>query len=357
MKYAPSMPYLIIATMIAIIIMARLWTVAATKRYLSTSTIAVGGKIGKIIQWFAVSISMILIAFSAMRPIIFQKPASTSVDRPDSLYNFFFVVDSSPSMAAQDTGYTKTRLEYARDDMLTILKTYPHAQYSLITYSHSSRMDWPLSRDNWSVAHRLRTLKPYNSSTYLDIEQVNRHSIYQFLQPQIEYEHKLHPKNLNFIVLFSTGDPLSKEHLTTQGTKGMYTIPYVNGGAYFLYGTKTGGSIVAFIDKGKKIYVNGADDEKLIVSTDINAARLISKQLHVQLIPRTKPGQTQTFLRTLHQTIEEKSRHKPPFIDYYWITAAVGLLVLLFVVYFILTDSPIVDYVQRRRRNARHGIS
>ena len=148
--------------------------------------------------------------------------------------NVFLIVDRSADSGVEDYGIPGTgesRITGMRDDIAALVKQYPAARYALITFASRASLDWPLSKDVWSLLPTIAALTPDQSGPEagLDVDAAAAANVlrYQLMQAAQQY-----PGSRNVVLYFGSGAPGSRaprgDFDLTQGS--------VNGGAVLGYG-------------------------------------------------------------------------------------------------------------------------
>lgn len=350
MNFVPILPFAIIVIISLLLLLSRLWTTYPLFKVFTSKNVSLRTKLGHAFPWFAFSMSIGLIAFSALRPVVIHQKPLTKETHPESIYNFFLVVDSSPSMRVKDDGGTLTRIEQARKDILDFMNKYPYAHYSLITYSHSAQLNWPLSDDNWTLSQKIRSLNTYDSTTASDVYRANPLAPLLYLRPQISYVAQYEPTSENYILYFSTGDPLAKKDKKSNTTTKIPRVEGSSGGIYFLYGTKNGGKIIAFTNQGKNVYVE-QDNGPMQVGIDKKKAQELSTRLGLDLVQRTEnvPIQTAFDSKELLKSTTVSYENIQNFLSLYWILALISLITLFIALFFVTQNSMIVKMWKKKK--------
>jgi Ca-activated chloride channel homolog len=97
-----------------------------------------------------------LLFVAALRPGL---PGPGELARAANL-SVFFVVDTSTSIAAEDYGSGRPRLDGVRADILALSAELPGARYSILTFDGDTRVRLPLTTDTTALEAAVETLAP-----------------------------------------------------------------------------------------------------------------------------------------------------------------------------------------------------
>jgi len=230
MTFQPVLPWPILAVVAGALALARL--VALRQVLLSAGP---GRRSRAVLRWSGVTVAVLLLIAATTRPSYRddENRRGTTAAAGANL-NVFLIVDRSADSGVEDYGIPGTgesRITGMRDDIAALVKQYPAARYALITFASRASLDWPLSKDVWSLLPTIAALTPDQSGPEagLDVDAAAAANVlrYQLMQAAQQY-----PGSRNVVLYFGSGAPGSRaprgDFDLTQGS--------VNGGAVLGYG-------------------------------------------------------------------------------------------------------------------------
>ncbi|MDR2566013.1 MAG: VWA domain-containing protein [Bifidobacteriaceae bacterium] len=195
------------------------------------------------------------------------------------------LVDTSPSIAAEDWDGSEPRLDGVRADLKALAEEYAGAHVGIIVFDSSARLLMPLSTDPGAVAAAADTLTPVPAwvasgssiSAGLDL-----------LEDTLARLADEHPERARLVYYLGDGEQ------TTEAVVDSFAgvAPLVDGGAVFGYGTAEGGPMledrqtIVGQSTGPGEYIRGPDGERGISRIDEEALRTIASELGVEYVHR-----------------------------------------------------------------------
>ncbi len=168
-----------------------------------------------------------------LRPMIPSKSHMVTMTNLD----FVFAIDNTISMNAEDYIGNNTRLSGVRSDVKKIVDRFPGARYTLITFDNSSKVPIPATKDTDTFYEAVEVLRPYNSYyaigsnlnvPYDDILRITKSS-------------KESKDRITVLIFISDGEIMGEKTYMNSLKSYNEIAQYIDAGAVFGYGTKTGG--------------------------------------------------------------------------------------------------------------------
>jgi Ca-activated chloride channel family protein len=251
-----------------------------------------GGRLTAVLlRWGALTLAIVCVFVAALRPSTSQgrqepltsPPVAAPSDNPT--LNIFLLVDRSPNSWADDFGPQHDhRMAGVRADLKAIVRQFPHANFSVIAFSATARVDWPLSADTWGLEAFLENYSAYQVAAGA-LDRVDPTAASPLLNQGLDTARQHHPGSQNLVFYFGEG---RRGH---DAPPGAFTPGpgLVSGGAVLGYGSAAGGRVPErWGDDGTVVYAQGADGP-LIVAPDEAALRQIAGQLSLPYSHRS-PG-------------------------------------------------------------------
>ncbi|MDR1633728.1 MAG: VWA domain-containing protein [Bifidobacteriaceae bacterium] len=196
------------------------------------------------------------------------------------------LVDTSPSVAAEDWDGKQPRLEGVRADLAALAEEYAGAHIGIIVFDSSARLLMPMSTDPGAVAAAADTL------TAVPAWLASGSSISagrELLADTLARLAEEHPERARLVYYLGDGEQ------TTDALVGSFeqAAELVDGGAVFGYGTAKGGRMrerqEAFMDPllGSAPYITGPDGEVGVSRIDEEALQQIATELGVPYVHRS----------------------------------------------------------------------
>lgn len=251
-----------------------------------------GGRFaGLLLRWGSLTLAILCVFVAALRPGTRQSdheppkppPLAAPSDRP--LLNIFLVVDRSPNSWADDFGSKRDyRMVGIRADLKAIARQFPHANFSVIAFGTSARVDWPLSADTWSLEAFLENYSAFQVDPGA-IDRVDPTAASGLLNQGLHLAKQQYPASHNLVFYLGEG-----RRGRAAGPGAFAPGPgLVSGGAVLGYGSAAGGRVPEqWDDDGQMTYLQGPDGP-LVVTPDEDALRQIADQLSVPYSHRS-PG-------------------------------------------------------------------
>ncbi|MDR2377975.1 MAG: VWA domain-containing protein [Bifidobacteriaceae bacterium] len=195
------------------------------------------------------------------------------------------LVDTSPSLAAEDWDGARPRLEGVKADLAAIGRRYSGARVAIVAFDSQARLAMPLSSDPGAVQAAADTLSPApiwrasGSSISAGL------ALLEDLMARLAEEH---PERARLVYYLGDGEQ------TTQAAVESFAsvAPLVDGGAVFGYGTAAGGQMLEHHETvlGEPLapsdYIIGSDGRPGLSRVDEQALAAIAAQLGVAYVHR-----------------------------------------------------------------------
>ena len=226
---------------------------------------------------------VVLLLLAAARPGLAGADASVV----SSDLNVFFVVDVSPSSAAQDYDGASPRLTGMQADINAVAAELPGARYSLISFDSTAKMLLPLTTDTTALRTLTQVLTPGSSYTSKG-SSISAAS--EMLGERLAAAQESHPHRPRLVFYLGDGEQTaaSAPKPFTHGTE------LIDGGAVLGYGTAAGGHMRDYsysADKpGPYILDKSAGYTPATSRIDEKALATVAKQLRVPYIHRGNPA-------------------------------------------------------------------
>lgn len=201
--------------------------------------------------------------------------------------NVYFVVDVTPSVAAEDYNGTSQRLEGMKSDIAALATELAGARFSLISFDSNARVTLPLTTDATALATMTEVLtpKPTFISKGSSISVSN-----QLLGQRLADAAESHPERPRLV--FYLGDGEQTADAAPEPFKD--NMELIDGGAVLGYGTATGGKMREYSfssnTPGPYILDKAAQYKPAISRIDEKALTGIATQLNVPYLHREQPG-------------------------------------------------------------------
>lgn len=204
---------------------------------------------------------------------------------------YYFIIDLTGSMAAEDYNGDAQRLTGVKADITEIIEENPGAHYSVIAFSSTATEQLPLTTDSRAVLAWLDTARR-ESSDRSEGSSINR--------PRQELENVLtrsidnNPQNIRVALFFTDGENTdnrstsSDEAVQYEGLADMIDEGYVFG-----YGTEEGGPMLSSrwgIDEDFDYITDPATGDPAISYLDEENLAELADQLEIEYIHRGSPG-------------------------------------------------------------------
>ncbi len=271
-------------------------------------------------RWAGLTCAGLLLIVASLRVVITDADEAVTRSAGDDQPNVFLLVDRSPDMAVRDLD-GRTRMDVARDDLQTLIDRYPHGRFTVIGFSATPTLDWPLSADTWSLKPVLESVTPYAYSSDA-VEQTNAGAASTVLRYQLISAVQQYPRAKTLVFYLGAGARESRlparQFEPPEGS--------VDGGAVIGYGTRAGGPI-----PGTDVGRSPIDDTSL---------RAVADQLQVPYVDRSTDD---AFAAALPEGGAESGSE--PVVtaargqtETYWVPASIAAVLLLIELYFVLRD-------------------
>lgn len=217
-------------------------------------------------------IIVILLFIINIRPMI---PSGTSQTLASNL-DVLFVIDTTISMNAEDYNGTNTRLSGVKKDCEYIIKTLSGARYSIITFSNSTRIITPYTKDINTTIETIDILEPINQ-TYAKGSSLN--SPIEVITQALKSSEKKDDK-IRIIFFISDGEITDDSELESYKDISQY----ITNGAVLGYGTSSGGYMKARTRYSDELEYIKYNNSKALSKIDESNLKSIAKDLGVSYI-------------------------------------------------------------------------
>ncbi|MGN7200034.1 VWA domain-containing protein [Arthrobacter sp. SAFR-044] len=288
--------------------------------------------------WLRRATIVLLLLAAALRPSL----PGGSVQAATADLNVFFVVDTTPSMVAEDYGNGAPRLEGVRKDIKAIAEELPGARFSVITFDTTAHVRMPLSTDTLALETITDVIEP-QVTAYARGSSITAAN--QVLSERLAAARDSQPDRPRLVYYLGDGEQTSgKEPATMKVDDGL-----VAGGAVLGYGTSGGGRMKkntgqpsdgggtqgGNVPPARPDYVQdtrpGSSGDALSV-IDEGRLRNIASQLGVPYVHRAAGAPVADMLQQAHPGKPEHSDQDGSLSaarELYWIFAAGAFLLAL----------------------------
>lgn len=226
---------------------------------------------------------VLLVVLAAARPGLGGAPAPVA----NTELNVFFVVDTTPSSAAEDYNGSSPRLDGMKADIMALAEEFAGARFSLITFDSSAATVLPLTTD----ATALRTLtevidpRPTFNSKGSSISVAD-----SVLAGRLAAAQQAHPERPRLVYYLGDGEQTA----ATTPAPFKDSPGLVDGGAVLGYGTAAGGKMrdrsFGSDKPGPWIVDKEASYAPAVSIIDEQALRNVAGQFKVPYVHREAPG-------------------------------------------------------------------
>ncbi|MGB3373693.1 MAG: VWA domain-containing protein [Microbacterium sp.] len=269
---------------------------------------------------WALRLGMIVVVFAMLlRPGI---PGGTSQTLATDT-DIVIVVDTTASIIAEDWNGDEPRLTGVRDDVQSIIDTYPGARFSLISFDAAAQLRLPLTTDATALMSSLDVMLPEitDQSRGSSISIANR-----MLTDTLAAAAKASPDRSRMVFYLGDGEQTSSREPESFTS----SAKYVDGGAVLGYGTAEGGPMKKTTGRAGASPGSGdASDyieyqgERALSVIDEDNLKKISEQLGVEYQHRTAQAEI-ALPEAPTSTIDyATSGEVGNIIELYWILALV----------------------------------
>lgn len=217
------------------------------------------------------------------------RPGLVGADAPvaNTELNVYFVVDVTPSVAAEDYNGAAQRLDGMKSDIAALATELAGARFSLISFDSNAQVTLPLTTDATALQTMTSVLTP--TSTFISkgssISVAN-----QLLGQRLSAGAQSHPERPRLV--FYLGDGEQTADAAPEPFKDNTEL--IDGGAVLGYGTAAGGKMREYSfssgSPGPYILDKAAQYKPAISSIDEKALTGIAAQLNVPYVHRDQPG-------------------------------------------------------------------
>ena len=256
--------------------------------YLSIAVLLLAGAVTLLMKgataarWrFAALVVLVLVA--GARPGLVGASAPVA----NTELNVYFVVDVTPSVAAEDYNGTSQRLEGMKSDIAALATELAGARFSLISFDSSAKVTLPLTTDATALQTMSEVLTPKSAfiSKGSSISVAN-----QLLGQRLGAAAESHPERPRLV--FYLGDGEQTADAAPEPFKDNTEL--IDGGAVLGYGTAGGGKMREYSfssdTPGPYILDKAAQYKPAISSIDEKALADIAAELNVPYVHREQPG-------------------------------------------------------------------
>ncbi|MDO4773775.1 MAG: vWA domain-containing protein [Candidatus Saccharibacteria bacterium] len=265
--------------------------------------------------------------------VMILRPATPGGSRAtgNALLDVYFMIDTTPSVIAEDYNGNQPRIEGIRHDVKQIAKELTGARFSIIGFDNQVVQHLPLTHDTTTLAGAIDTLSAqeplYAAGSSIDAG-LDR------LTKELRRIADRSPNRGR--VVFYMGDG---EQTTDESPKSFHALkPLIKGGAVLGYGTTSGGKMADEVrrrwDNNKQAYLKDRSGKALsppdaVSKLDEDNLRTIANQAGLRYIHRTKPDDTKEITATIDiGEIIKSSDETSTYEDWYWIIAPVAIVLL-----------------------------
>lgn len=256
---------------------------------------------------------------------IVATPEEDEVERIESDYNVFFVVDTTSSIAAEDWD-GQPRLVGVREDIETIVEQFPNSRYAMITFDSEAIMRVPITSDSTAVISAARTLRQEitSGSSGSSVGTASA-MLSEVMSANFDETKKA------VVFFFSDGEQTSAQPREGYEAAGLF----VDTGLVLGYGTEEGAPMrirSGYSEEGEGNYIVGADGEVGISTIDEANLQQIAEELNVEYVKRNPGSPLNVAPGGDGSLIGEVSTNSVSVFGLYWVFALlviVGMLLLL----------------------------
>lgn len=228
-------------------------------------------------RWGVRSAGVACLSLALAQPGVGQQLAELAADQVDVV----FVVDVSPSVAAEDWDDGQERLAGIKQDMLQLAEQHAGARIAVIKFNASAMQVQPFMRDHSALEQTVDLLAPedwwhtHGSSIYAAGEQ---------LTALLETSAEQHPNHARLVYYFGDGEHTAAEQAGTFRKAAQY----VSGGLVLGYGTERGARIPAYEDGQRtESFINDNRGRDGISQLNPKALADIAQELGVDSVVRS----------------------------------------------------------------------
>jgi Ca-activated chloride channel family protein len=222
------------------------------------------------------------------------RPAFGHSRQPAQLSNLdvFFVVDTTPSAAAEDYDGHQPRLVGMRADIKAIAASLSGARFTLVTFANATDIRVPLTTDPTALDTAVDLVNPYDS-LYSDGSGIDEPV--SAVTKQLAEAKAEQPERTRIVIYLGDGEQTARRPV---GSFAPWA-PYVSGGAVLGYGSTAGGRM-RYYSTGTgptKDYVTGPDGLPAASKYAPQTLQAAASQIAVPFTHRTAPGPVRASLR------------------------------------------------------------
>ena len=242
--------------------------------------------------------------------------------------NVFFVVDVSPSSAAEDYDGASPRLVGMQTDINALAAELPGARYSLISFDNTAKVLLPLTTDATALRTLTQVLAPGSAYTS---KGSSISAAGELLGDRLAAAQESHPNRPRLVFYLGDGEQTaaSAPKPFTHGTE------LIDGGAVLGYGTAAGGHMRDYsysADKpGPYILDKSANYTPATSRIDEKALASVARQLDVPYIHRGNPAGISAALAASAPTLAAQAGNSEQAgagrWELYWLFALAGFAV------------------------------
>ena len=226
---------------------------------------------------------VVLVLVAGARPGLVGAPAPVA----NTELNVYFVVDVTPSSAAEDFNGKSPRIEGMKGDIQALATELAGARFSLITFDSKASVTLPLTTDATALATMTEVISP--KPAY--ISQGSSISVaHQLLAQRLADSAKNHPERPRLVFYLGDGEQTAAQAPEPFKDK----MELIDGGAVLGYGTTAGGKMREYsfssTSSGPYILDKSANYAPAISRIDEKALAGIASQLDVPYVHREQPG-------------------------------------------------------------------
>lgn len=282
-------------------------------------------------RWFLIPALVLSLAGVAINPgmqtTVTGEKMTESGEQYVSEFDVVFVVDTTSSIAAEDWGDGKTRLDGVKADINTIVGEYPSARFAIITFDRTASLRVPMTTDSSSVISSANTLRQEatgNSRGSTIGEAAD-------LLTSTLASNKADEERNVLVFFFSDGENTSSdEQASFEASK-----PFISSGAVLGYGTEEGGKMKrrdGYNEPGVD-YITDVSGKPGVSQIDEDNLKKVAKELGVKYIHRTADTPLNVTANAEGSDIGDIEATTTKTDQFYWMFALASMLILATMLY------------------------
>lgn len=226
---------------------------------------------------------VVLVVLAGSRPGVVGAPVPVAATD----LNVFFVVDTTPSVAAEDYNGNDPRIDGMKADIAALAQELAGARFSLLSFDSNAVVELPLTTDTTALRTLSEVLSPrttYNSQgSSISVAD-------SLLAERLAASQQSHPERPRLVYYLGDGEQTAAE----PPAPFKESAALVDGGAVLGYGTAAGGKMreqsLGSSKPGPWIVDKSAGGAPALSVMDEQALQKIAAELHVPYVHREAPG-------------------------------------------------------------------